>query len=228
MPRPLSFKAAQRGISLFPMIVVSSAYLAPVQYYAHLYAADSVVEDRYEHFVKQTYRNRAYIATPDGPQPLTIPVVRSGATHTATRDIRISDHGNWRHLHWNALVSAYENSPFFEYYADDFRPLYERPFDFLVDFNEALEHTVLDLLALDKPITLAESYVAEIGEGVLDLRNVISPKAPADADPLFRAQPYYQVFAERTGFQPNLSIVDLLFNYGNESRLILRNCLSED
>ena len=210
------------------MIVVSSAYLAPVQYYAHLYAADSVVEDRYEHYAKQTYRNRAYIATPDGPQALTIPVVRSGATHTATRDIRISDHGNWRHLHWNALVSAYEGSPFFEYYADDFRPLYEKTFDFLVDFNEALEHTVLDLLSLDKPISLSEQYVTEIGEGVLDLRNVISPKAPAGADPLFVPQPYYQVFADRTGFQPNLSIVDLLFNHGNESRIILRGCLNKD
>ena len=207
------------------MIVVSSAYLAPVQYYAHLYAATQVVEDRYEHYTKQTYRNRAYIATPEGPQPLTIPVVRSGATHTATRDIRISDHGNWRHLHWNALVSAYENSPFFEYYADDFRPLYEKPFEFLVDFNEALEHTVLNLLSLEKPITLSAHYVDEIGEGVLDLRNVISPKAVVNADPLFEARPYYQVFAERTGFLPNLSIVDLLFNHGNESRIILRNCL---
>lgn len=207
------------------MILLSSAYLAPVQYYAHLYAADAVVEDRYEHYTKQTYRNRAYIATPDGPQPLTIPVVRSGATHTATRDIRISDHGNWRHLHWNALVSAYENSPYFEYYADDFRPLYEKPFDFLVDFNEALEHTILDLLSLDKPITLSDSYVAEPGADVLDLRTVISPKVPEGADPLFQAHPYYQVFAERTGFLPNLSMVDLLFNHGNESRLLLRSCM---
>lgn len=209
------------------MILLSSAYLAPVQYYAHLYAADQAVEDRDEHYTKQTYRNRAYIGTPEGPLALTIPVVRSGATHTPTREIRISDHGNWRHLHWNALVSAYDNSPFFEYYVDDFRPLYEKPFEFLVDFNEALEQTVLNLLGLQPQIRVAESYVAEPAEGVLDLRNVISPKAPADADPLFQPKPYYQVFAERTGFLPNLSIVDLLFNHGNESRLILRSCLQK-
>lgn len=207
------------------MIIVSSAYLAPIQYYAHLYSAGQAVEDREEYYVKQTYRNRAYIATPGGVQPLTIPVVRSGATHTPVRDIRISDHGNWRHLHWNALVSAYENSPFFEYYADDFRVLYEKPFDFLVDFNEALEHTVLDLLGIETHITLASSYVTELQNGTLDLRQVISPKVAVDADPMFVPKPYYQVFAGRTGFLPNLSIVDLLFNHGNESRIILRDCI---
>lgn len=207
------------------MIILSSAYLAPVQYYAHLYAADRIVEDRYEHYTKQTYRNRCYIATPDGPQPLTIPVVRNGATHTPTRDIRISDHGNWRHLHWNALVSAYEGSPYFEYYADDFRPLYEHTFDFLVDFNEALQQKVLELLSLDRPVEQSAAYVAELPEGALDLRTAIQPKAPQGQDTRFVAEPYYQVFKERTGFLPNLSIVDLLFNMGPESRMVLRRSL---
>ena len=125
------------------MLLLSTAYLAPIQYYAHLYAAHEAIEDRGEHYVKQTYRNRCYIATPTGAQPLTLPIVRDGAVHTAVRDIRLSDHGKWQHLHWTALTSAYESSPYFEYYADDFRPLYEQHFDFLVDFNDALRQTVL-------------------------------------------------------------------------------------
>lgn len=203
------------------MLLLSTAYLAPIQYYAHLYAAHEAIEDRGEHYVKQTYRNRCYIATPTGAQPLTLPIVRDGAVHTAVRDIRLSDHGKWQHLHWTALTSAYESSPYFEYYADDFRPLYEQHFDFLVDFNDALRQTVLSLLSLDKNITLSNEYVTPTPE-MTDLRSVISPKQSLEADTAFRPTPYYQVFKERTGFIPNLSIVDLLFNMGPESRLVLK------
>ena len=209
-------------------IITATAYLAPVQLYAHLYAADAAIEDRHEHFLKQTYRNRCYIATPTGPQPLTIPVVRDGASHIATRDVRISDHGNWRHLHWTALASAYESSPYFEYYVDDFRPLYEHPFHFLVDFNEALQHTVLDLLSLPRTVSQASAYIdaASLPADAVDLRTIVSPKQPLEADAAFRPVPYYQVFADRTGFLPNLSIVDLLFNLGPESRVVLRQSMS--
>lgn len=206
------------------MLLLSTAYLAPIQYYAHLYAAHEAIEDRGEHYVKQTYRNRCYIATPTGAQPLTLPVVRNGAAHTAVRDIRLSDHGNWQHLHWTALTSAYESSPYFEYYADDFRPLYEQHFDFLVDFNDALRQTVLSLLSLEKDITSSNEYVTPTPE-MTDLRSIISPKQSLEADVAFRPIPYYQVFKERTGFVPNLSIVDLLFNMGPESRMVLKKSL---
>lgn len=204
------------------MVVLSTAYLAPIQYYTHLYATDKAVEDRGEHFLKQTYRNRCYIATPTGAQPLTIPVVRDGLAHTAVRDIRISDHGNWRHLHWAALVSAYDNSPYFEYYADDFRPFYERKYEFLADFNAELRDLILNLLSLERNIDVSLAYVSPTPDESADLRNIISPKTSLDADIHFTPQPYYQVFAERTGFIPNLSIVDLLFNMGPESRMILK------
>lgn len=203
------------------MLLLSTAYLAPIQYYAHLYAAHEAIEDRGEHYVKQTYRNRCYIATPTGAQPLTLPIVRDGAVHTAVRDIRLSDHGKWQHLHWTALTSAYESSPYFEYYADDFRPLYEQHFDFLVDFNDALRQTVLSLLSLDKNITPSNEYVTPTPE-MTDLRSIISPKQSLEADTAFRPTPYYQVFKERTGFIPNLCIADLLFNMGPESRLVLK------
>lgn len=204
------------------MVVLSTAYLAPIQYYTHLYATDKAVEDRGEHFLKQTYRNRCYIATPTGAQPLTIPVVRDGSAHTAVRDIRISDHGNWRHLHWAALVSAYDNSPYFEYYVDDFRPFYERKYEFLADFNAELRDLILNLLSLERNIDVSLAYVSPTPDESADLRNIISPKTSLDTDIHFTPQPYYQVFAERTGFIPNLSIVDLLFNMGPESRMILK------
>ena len=207
------------------VIILSSAYLAPIQYYAHLYAADHALVDLGEHYVKQTYRNRCYIATPSGAQPLTLPVVRDGVGRTPMGKVRLSDHGDWRHLHWNALASAYEGSPYFEYYADDFRPLYEHPFEYLADFNAALHNVVLSLLSLTPSIEVSRDYVAEVPAGAADLRNLVSPKVPVEHDAQFRVQPYYQVFKERTGFLPNLSIVDLLFNMGPESRMVLKQSL---
>ena len=222
--RPGGAPSARRTVWL------SSAYLGPVEYYAHIYAATDVVLDEAEHYVKQTYRNRCYIATPTGPQALTLPVERDGAGRTPVRELRLSDHGNWRHLHWTALVSAYEKSPYFEYYADDFRPLYERKFSFLADFNETLRRLVLSLLDLERPTVRAARYEADPAfthSEVLDLRRAIAPKSPPEADPAFTPVPYYQVFASRTGFLPNLSIADLLFNLGPESRLVLRRCLPQ-
>ena len=207
-------------------LLLPSVYLGPVSCYACLYASETAVEDRGEHYVKQTYRNRCYIATPQGPQALALPVERALGSHTPMRDLRLSDHGNWPRQHWNALVSAYENSPYFEYYADDFRPLYEKPAPYLVDFNEALRQTVCSLLGLPCIVSPSSDYVAEPAPDTVDLRGVLTPKRPDKSELAFRVVPYYQVFRERTGFLPDLSIVDLLFNLGPESRLILRKSLS--
>lgn len=202
-------------------VLLTSAYLGPVQYFTKLYAAPRVVEERADHYVKQTYRNRCVIAGPDGPLALTLPVEHAGPRQ-ATRDVRLSDHGNWRHTHWTALASAYENSPYFPYYADDFRHLFEQRFTFLVDFNAALQALVCDLLDLHPALSVSPHYVDAAAEGLDDCRETIRPKADFRLDPHFRPAPYYQVFAERTGFLPNLSMADLLFNMGPESRLVLR------
>ena len=101
-------------------VLLSTPYFGPVQWYQKLHRADAVLIEQWESFQKQTYRNRCLIATTQGIQALTVPVVRNESP--LIKDIRISDHGNWRHLHWNALQSAYGESPFFEYYQDDIRP----------------------------------------------------------------------------------------------------------
>lgn len=105
---------------------LSSAYLAPVEYYTKLLAYDKVLVEQHDHYIKQTYRNRCTIAGPSGELALSIPTVKPDTLKCPMKDIRISDHGNWRHLHWNAIESAYNSTPFFEYYKDDFRPFYEK------------------------------------------------------------------------------------------------------
>ena len=178
--------------------LLSSAYLAPVEYYAWMLAADEVLLEQHDHYVKQTYRNRCIIAAADGPLSLTVPIVKPETEKCEMKDIRISDHGNWRHLHWNALKSAYRMSPFWEYYEDDYS---EEEYSRTTDFSKTVEPSIQDL------------------------REVIHPKKEIASDGKFKVLPYYQVFQERQGFLPNMSIMDLLMNMGPESLLILRDSL---
>ena len=218
--------------------LLSSAYFPPVQWMQKLHRYGKAVIERNDNFCKQTFRNRCRIATANGVQALTVPIERYEGAKCPMRDIRISDHGEWRHLHWNAIVSAYGESPFFDYYADDLRPFFEKRHTFLFDLNLDIMHTMCQLLDVRPQVTLSEHYIVLPSEdddavaanaaalsadvltdeslaNVIDFREAIRPKHPLpDAD--FNPTPYYQVRAQRHGFLPNLSILDLLFNEGPE------------
>ena len=203
-------------------VYLSSAYLAPVEYYTKLLAYDRVCIEQHDHYIKQTYRNRCTIAAPDGELALSIPTVKPASLKCPMCDIRISDHGNWRHLHWNAIESAYNHTPFFEYYKDDFRPFYEKKYEFLADFNEELCQLVCKLIDIQPCIERTSEYKTEFTTEETDFREIIHPKKDFRiADPEFVPHPYYQVFDSKLGFLPNLSIIDLLFNMGPESLLVL-------
>ena len=193
--------------------LLSTTYFGPVQWYQKLYRAEHVQIEQWESFQKQTYRNRCLIATTNGIQALTFPVERG--TSPLIKDIRISDHGNWRHLHWNALQSAYGESPFFEYYQDDIRPFFEKRWTFLLDFNEEIRQKMCELIDIQPQVSFTDEFKTD-GLGLMDYRSAINPKHPEpDAD--FLPKPYYQVYQQKHGFLPNLSILDLLFNMGPES-----------
>lgn len=200
--------------------LLTSTYFGPVQWYQKLNQSDCCLIERHDHFVKQTYRNRCVIATTSGLQALTVPIERYEGAHCEMRDIRISDHGSWRHLHWNALQSAYGESPFFEFYADDLRPFFERRWELLFDFNTAITRKMCELLDIHPQIAFTEAYASAEEEGVTDFRDAIRPKHPLPDDG-FRLRRYYQVYEQKHGFQPNLSILDLLFNEGPEAVLYL-------
>ncbi|MBO7601694.1 MAG: WbqC family protein [Bacteroidaceae bacterium] len=210
------------------VVFLTTAYLAPIEYYAHMLAADKVRVEQHDHYMKQTYRNRCIIAGPAGRIDLTVPTVKPDSLKCPTKDIRISDHGNWRHLHFYALESAYGHTPYFEYYRDDFVPFYEKGYEFLIDFNEALQEMICGLIDMQPCVERTSEYIKEVGNGSLDLREVIHPKHDyAMMDGAFKVVPYYQVFQEKLGFIPNLSIVDLLFNLGPESLLLLKQSIND-
>jgi len=203
-------------------IYLSSAYLAPVEYFSKLKAYDKIYIEQHDHYVKQTYRNRCNIAGPEGVLSLSVPIIRPDTPKCAMKDIRISDHGNWRHLHWNAIESAYNNTPFFEYYKDDLRPFYENKYTFLADFNEELRCKICELMDISPVVEHTASYHTDFLPDEADYREVIHPKKDyTEVDQDFLPKPYYQVFESRHGFLPNLSVIDLLFNMGPESVLVL-------
>ena len=203
-------------------IYLSSAYLAPVEYYSKLKAYDKIYIEQHDHYVKQTYRNRCNIAGPEGVLSLSVPIIRPDTPKCAMKDIRISDHGNWRHLHWNAIESAYNNTPFFEYYKDDLRPFYENKYTFLADSNEELRCKICELMDISPVVEHTASYHTDFLPDEADYREVIHPKKDyTEVDKDFLPKPYYQVFESRHGFLPNLSVIDLLFNMGPESVLVL-------
>ena len=197
----------------------------PGGYYTKLYAYEKAYIERYDHYMKQTYRNRCVIASANGPLALTIPTEKADEAKCLMKDVRISDHGNWRHTHWNAFVAAYRQSPFFDYYADEFHRFYEQKYEFLYDFNGELCTWVCEQLDIQPVLCPTTDYVTE-PQSVDDFRERIHPKRDiAEAVPDFFPHPYYQVFEEKQGFQPNLSIVDLLFNMGPEGLLVLRDSI---
>lgn len=207
-------------------IYLTSAYLAPVQYYTKFISDRKVVIEQNDNYVKQTYRNRCSIVSANGPISLSIPIVHSSSEKTMTRDIRIAEHGNWQHMHWNAIVSAYNSSPFFEFYEDDFHPFFHKKTNFLFDFNAGLHSLILDLLNIDTTgIYLTGDYKTDFFDGEVDMREAIHPKKNWKTDPDFCPGPYYQVFDQKFGFIENMSIIDLLFNMGNESLIVLKDSI---
>ncbi len=210
-------KLLKHSDELKKTVVLSSAYLAPVEYYSALAKADRIYIEACDYYVKQSYRNRCRIVTANGVMDLSIPVERPEGNKTLIRDVRISEHGSWQTNHWRAIESAYNSSPFFEYYKDDLLPFYEKKWTFLWDFNCEIQQFILDLLDLTPNIHYSESYQLNYGDDWMDLRETIHPKT----EYVREMKPYYQVFQSKFGFLSGMSIIDLIFNMGNESILTL-------
>ncbi|MFC2103877.1 WbqC family protein [Bacteroidota bacterium] len=200
--------------------LLSTAYLAPIQYYTILLRYNEVLIEIFENFTKQTYRNRCRIYGANGELSISIPVKKL-ATKTKIKDILIDYDTNWQKLHWKSIESAYRSSPFFEFYEDDLRIFYEKKYKFLIDFNIEIQNMILEQLDLQINLKFTPEYQSGLVSNYEDFRNEIHPKK-INKDFNSELIKYTQVFSEKYGFLPNLSIIDLLFNEGPNAIEVLK------
>lgn len=200
-----------QSLAIFPLF-----YLPPVSYFSALKVHNfEFTLEKCEHFPKQTYRNRATISSPDGMLDLIVPVIKGSKTHTPIKDVKISYDAKWQRLHWLSLQTCYRSSAYFEFYEDGLVSFYEKKYTFLADFNLELLNWFFKQMKVNALINFTQEY--EVMEGQVDYRNKFSKKTIHEAE----MKPYFQVFSDRNDFIPNLSIVDLLFNQGPQTKLYL-------
>ncbi len=199
-------------------ILLETQYLPSIQYCSKFCSADTVVIEQHENYRKGTYRNRSHIASANGLLRLTIPLQKGKNQQQNIRTVRIAYNQPWQAQHWTSIQSAYGNSPFFEYYADEIKPFFETPYEFLFDFNSAILNQIFDLIGIESTYRLSSEFQKTIPQNWKDLRNAIHPNPQKQVDdPNFKIIPYSQVFQERLGFMPNLSVLDLLFCVGPQT-----------
>jgi hypothetical protein len=178
--------------------------------------------ENHENFQKQSYRNRCYIYGANGIQCLVIPVKKNHGEKTPITDVEIDYSSPWQKIHLKSIQSAYQTSPFYEYYADDFNALYDEMPDRLFDLNHRMLEYILTQVGLLCKINLTDAFEKSPVDKS-DFRRSIQPKPRLNKpDRNFMPVPYQQVFQERNGFLPNLSIIDLLFNEGPDALQVLK------
>ena len=196
------------------MDLLETQYLPSIAWCTAIWPEKAVALDGAEHYQKGGLRNRCFIAGPNGIQRLSIPLLKGKHQQTPIRDVRISYDGRWQQQHWRTIQAAYGNAPFFEHYADELMPFYVRKWEFLFDYNFEIQTLILKKkLGWSGDFIIEETYFSagKWPDG-RDLRN----------GPIMSIQqPYAQVFQERHGFLPNLSVLDLLFCSGKNGAEVL-------
>lgn len=183
-------------------------YFSPIIQYLAIVRSEHIIFETEDNFQKQTYRNRCYIQSAQGKQLLNVPIKHTKGIKSKTRDVQIDYKEDWVKLHLKSLETAYNASPYFEFYIDDLRDLMENRFKFLIDLNFSCHHFVMD--CLQEQIACSKTTTYEKEPLIKDYRNL----AVAKNEPKYQLQRYIQVFETKQGFMPNLSILDLIFMEG--------------
>lgn len=198
-------------------ILIHPTYFPSISHYIAMIQADSVTFEMEDNFQKQTNRNRMYIYSPNGIQLLNVPIKHSIDKHQKYKDVRIENDFGWQKNHFKSLEAAYRTSPFFEYFEDDFRPLFEKKQEFLMDLNLELFELINSSLGIKIVAQKTTEYFHD-APNYMDFRSLANGKKDTT-----QIEEYTQVFDDKHGFLNNLSILDLLFNEGRYAVNYLRN-----
>ncbi len=202
-------------------IIVSTSYLPNIQYFTEIYKAEKIFIEIHENFPKQTHRNRTYILSANGIMPLIVPVNKGRSGKIKTKDITINYAENWQKQHFRSIMSAYRSSPFYDFFIDEFAEFFNKKHKFLIDLNFSILLKINKLLQINKEIKFTDDFVKNYDTSVKDLRFCLDYKKLNNNN--IKQNPYIQVFSDRFEFMPNLSIIDLIFNLGNEAKSWLIN-----
>ncbi len=194
----------------------STSYLPPIEYIHKMTEAGEIWIETNENYIKQSYRNRCYILSANGPQALTVPVLLGSFHKTAIKDIRIDYSKRWQQVHLKAIVSAYNNAPYFQYYYEEIEKTIMRGTEFLIDLNTKLLNILLHSMRIDNTVRFTEKFIAT-EESPDDFRYSISPKNKS----AYTYPEYIHVFPYKNNIH-GLSVIDLLFNNGPDSLGMLR------
>lgn len=198
-------------------------YLPPISYFVSAAAADGLIIETHDNFQKASYRNRCQIVGPNGTERLSIPVSGGRQLRAKGNEVEIAYQQDWQNRHKAAWHVSYSRSPFYEFYMPYFEPFYNSKFKNLYQYNEELLRLLLYLMQWELPIEFTDSYQVQPADGVVDLRGaLVADAAKCHYPEGLVLPPYHQVFDDRYGFTPDLSIIDLLFNIGPQSPMYIR------
>ncbi len=195
-------------------VVLSTSYFPPISYVKAIMKADNVLIEQHENFAKKTLRNRCQIYAANGIISLSVPIVKTSAQKQNIKDTKIDYSTNWQKQHFKSIESAYKSSPFYMYLIDDYLQFFSKQFTYLLDFNLQILQTVLDFLEINANVELTDNYIVSFDD-CEDAKYLTNVKKQGNNYVV--NDKYYQVFADKYGFQPDLSIIDLLFCMGNEA-----------
>ncbi len=195
-------------------ILLSTSYFPSISYISAILKSQNVIIEQYENFTKKTLRNRCKIYAANGIVNLSIPISKLGNKKQLIKDTQIDYSIKWQKQHFKSIESAYKSSPFYEYLIDDYLIFFQKEYKFLLDFNVKILEVITDFIGIDYNLQFSNSYIP-IDNSNKDFRYLVEKNTCHDKT--VNSKSYYQVFADKHGFKADLSIIDLIFNLGNES-----------
>lgn len=204
------------------MTVLSSSYFGNIQYFSK-FLWDDILIEQYENYTKQSYRNRCDILSANGTISLIVPTIKKHGQKILMKDIEIDYSMSWQKQHFRSIISAYGNSPYFEYYIDKIEPIFVKNERFLIDLNQKTTEISCDILKLNNKLQYTNRYTEKYEISGMDYREVLSPKlSKQKSDDTYIEIEYYQVFSDKMEFKKNLSILDLILCEGPNAKTILQ------